>query len=1152
MPETRWKLGEPNDGLILEVEASGVWVRRLAGPITDPRELRSHAARTRLGRLLPTVVLQLLDMGIASLEEGGLRISHQEFARLEQRHRIDAFDGIVPWAPFTVEVETTRWPGDEDFRYFIKFYAGRQVVDPERIGSFVLHKETVNRLDLQTYSLVEAINSFNALSPGKKSGQDAFIRFSQIKDLAEGVGAQLDEFLSHERVIVPSSIGLDLVVEPNNRISFAPKIDGVPQEAFREAFMAADDIEEVYSMDDESGGRIRVVLDEAQREVLKRMQRVRHLGGAEKSEVLRNPASVFDGVAGSVTIGFGPRVQGVGDFPFVARPFLQGSSTGVLNDPESREHAQPRKLDAGLKFRYANGTEETIRFSSREELLRFFNDARSTLESGRGCIEFRGKSIPVDEEFVSALNEQVNRISPRQADKSPTEKSGRKYLLIITNENELEFEVPGEVELKNFKVAIPHSIRRDQLKEHQLLGLEWLQRNFCLQRNGCLLADEMGLGKTLQVLTFLAWAIEQGELARGSRNNEAAPWDPILIISPVTLLENEIWLEDMRKFFVGQGSIFQPWVILHGSRLREYFRKDVEGRETEIGQPKLDLEKLRQNRVILTNYETIVNYQHSFAKMKDRLSIVVTDEAQEYKTPSTKISHALKSLSPRFRVACTGTPVETRLLDVWNIFDFLQPGQLLWSAKQFTDRYEKPILEEPETGPKESLSTLRSRLGYGSRNAFVLRRDKSSLKGLPAKHEHVMSCFLSPSQREWHLDIIQRAKEGGPNNHPFGLLQQLMLVYQHPSLIPHYDPPTPEQAIKDCPKLAETIAHTRKIRQLGEKVLLFARSLNMQDLLKRVLEFEFGIDVDILNGQVTRQGSTKGLKNTRKDIVSRFRNAKGFNAIVLSPDVAGVGLNLTEANHVIHYGRWWNPAKEAQATDRVYRIGQSKEVHVYYPIAKDPKGLFDTFDEKLDAVIKRRRDLASEFLAPMPSEDELQREIFERVVETPTKDEPVKKLSSDDVRLLPWDRFEALIALLEEKRGAKVILTPRGGDDKADVIAIKGSHVRLIQCKHSSWSAYIDADVIAEVIGAIDLYRTRYLRRLPSNMSLFPVIVSNGTFTSMARKEGLECDVELIGDLELWKLLGQIQCTRAELEVMESRRAESMRDVQAALKGFGI
>ena len=142
--------------------------------------------------------------------------------------------------------------------------------------------------------------------------------------------------------------------------------------------------------------------------------------------------------------------------------------------------------------------------------------------------------------------------------------------------------------------------------------------------------------------------------------------------------------------------------------------------------------------------------------------------------------------------------------------------------------------------------------------------------------------------------------------------------------------------------------------------------------------------------------------------------------------------------------------------------------------------------------------------------------------------------------------------MLEQKRGAKVILTPRGGDDKADVIAATGNRVRLVQCKHSAWSAYVDADVVAEVIGAMDLYRMRHLQKLPVSLSLFPVIVSNGTFTSMARKQALECDVELIGDLELWKLLNQTPCTRAELEVMENRRVESMRDVQAALKGLGI
>lgn len=1144
MAEMGWKIAEPCDGLILQAEQTGIWVRSLSGSLTDPHQLRSYFAKSRLGRLLPTLTVQLIDMGLASLKDGGVMIDHNEFARLEQIHRIDAFDGIAPWAPFTIELETTRWPGDKAFRYFVRFYAGRQIVQLERMGCFVRYRDILFRLDPQTYSLVEVIESFNSLPVEKKTGKEAFIRFSEVKDLAEGIGAQLDAFLLRERVIVPSSISVDVVAEPGDRISFVPKIDGVSQDAMREAFMASDEIEEVYSMDGEGGGRVRVVLDETQREVLRRMQRVRHLGGPQRAEVMRDPHSVFDGVAGAVNIGFGPRVKGVGDFPFVARPYLQESSTGVFDDPERREHGQSRKLNAGLKCRYADGTEEDIRFDSREELLRFNADVQNAARSGRGFVDLKGKSILVDEDFLRAMDEQVERVMRKPSDK-PLD---RKYLLIYTNENELEYEESPDIVSGESGCHPPKSIQQNKLHEHQLHGFEWLQRNFCLHRHGCLLADDMGLGKTLQVLTFLAWAIERGEIAKGSSDADAAPWDPILIVTPFTLLENETWLDEMRKFFAGQGAIFQPWLILHGPRLREFRCSDLRGRETEIGEPLLDLERLRGFRVVLTNYETIVNYQHSFAKMKDHWAFVVTDEAQEYKTPSTKISHALKSLSPGFRIACTGTPVETRLLDVWNIFDFLQPGQLLASAREFTEKYERPLERNGKEGLNESLTRLREKLRYGSGDAFVLRRDKTSLRDLPLKHEHVLECELSPSQREWHKDLIQRAREGGWGNHPFALLQQLMMVYQHPSLVPRYEPPSPEEAVKQCPKLAKTMECLRRIRSRGEKVLLFTRSLNMQDILARVIAAEFGIEVEILNGQITRQGGTKALKHTRKGIVDRFRGSSGFNAIVLSPDVAGVGLTLVEANHVIHYGRWWNPAKESQATDRVYRIGQTREVNVYYPIAKDPQGAFKSFDENLDAVIQRRRDLASEFLAPMPSEDDLQSELLENVLGTIGKSEAVRSMNPEEVRLLPWGRFEALIALLEEKRGARVILTPRAGDDKADVIAVCGRQIRLIQCKHSLWSANVEADVVAEVMGAMELYRWKYLRNLPTTVTPIPVIVTNGTFTTMATTEAGNRDVRVIGDLELWKLLAETPCTRAEVEASESRRLESMKDVKAALR----
>src|SRR5262249_12663518 len=139
------------------------------------------------------------------------------------------------------------------------------------------------------------------------------------------------------------------------------------------------------------------------------------------------------------------------------------------------------------------------------------------------------------------------------------------------------------------------------------------------------------------------------------------------------------------------------------------------------------------------------NYQYSFAQLKDRLSIVITDEAQEHKTPNTKTSHALKALMPRFRVACTGTPVETRLLDVWNIFDFLQPGRLLGSSAEFSRQFESA---GERTGfSDDTIASLRSRLLFGEPDSFVLRRDKTRLAGLPEKIEHTVKCYLSDEQR---------------------------------------------------------------------------------------------------------------------------------------------------------------------------------------------------------------------------------------------------------------------------------------------------------------------------------------------------------------------------------------------------------------------
>jgi len=1150
-----WKLSDPAEDVSLVVEPDGVWLK---GEAIDQWNATGAAFRKpsdRLGSLLATLVPQLLELDIASQLPSGVHIPFHSFVDLDVQG-IDAFDDVSPWAPFSLEIESTGWIGGPTFTYRCRYYFGPQVVQPERLGCFVRWRGGIYRLDKQIYLLQEAIDSHNSRRSEEKVDSQSFVTFSKVKGLCESVGVQLDSYLQGERVLVPSRVGLDVVAEDEGRISFAPKIDGVPDESMRQVFFASEDVEQIYVMEGAEGGRLRVVLGESQRELLRRMQPVRHLRGLEKVEALRNPMAIFDGVAGAIDLdaeSFGPRVKGIGDFPFAAQPFLRQSSAGIFDgyDEFLRDLAPLHaKFEAGIQFRYADGSVDERLFGSRPQLVKLQTQAQEAWRDGRGTLDYEGKSVVVDQSFVRALEELVVHTDPSARTKgTPSEVSEqkRRFLLVHTNEQELGYkESMGEQSGKHFRLDIPRALKRAaDLKEHQKRGLAWLQANFRLERHGCLLADDMGLGKTLQVLMFLAWLIEKGYISEEGQDPDKAPWNPILVVAPIILLENETWVNDMQRFFRADGAIFQPWLTLHKSTLHKFRRPGVAGRETEIGSAFLDLEQLRLNRVIFTNYETITNYQHSFARMKDRWTVVVTDEAQEYKTPNTKISLALKSLAPRFRIACTGTPVETRLLDVWNLFDFLQPGNLLGSAAEFKKNFEGS--PDQESQPETTLASLKERLLYGRPNAFLLRRDKTSLVGLPLKHDHPLLCDLSAEQRNWHLDLVSRAKSG---THPLGLIHHLMRLYQHPTLVPRFKPLGAEEATSTCPKLAAVMDCLRRIRRSGEKALIFTRTLDMQQLLSAVIRETFEVPADIINGATSRQSTSEGQRYSRKSIVARFRESPGFDVLILSPDVAGIGLTLTEANHVIHYGRWWNPAKESQATDRVYRIGQTKPVHVYYPIAKDPQRAFDTFDEKLDALIRRRRELAADFLTPMPSEGAIEEELLRDILEAPpsTTEPPLGPfLTIDDVAQLHRTRFQALVALIEESVGAHVILTPVSGSQGIDVIAAKLGEIRLIRCIQPEARAGIGEEAVADLIAAVQGYRRRRLARVEGRFTFSAIIVSNGTFTSHARAAARTRNVQLESRVDLGARLENGQFSLGQIEARELLRLSNMQEVQAEI-----
>lgn len=904
------KLRAQEDGLYLVSAQAIDWNRAE----TWPSDAREQSA----GRRTAFEGASLLEMGLAAVQGDALRVPYGNFPLIEaEEFRLTT--AFAEPSPFLLKIDRASDIGRPDFRYRYQYLLGAVSIPLQRLGFYLNRAATgeVFRLDERMYSLLEAMDAFNAIPPQEKGPQRSWLDFANIKRWSREVGAALDATLQKNDVVVPSSIGLDLYEDAEGALSFIPTCPELDNESFRTVFDRNSDVEGFYSLDQPGMGRLRIVLTEKQRNVLERMKRVRRVTGEDKQRLKEDPRPIFDGVAGDVELPYGERVTGIGTFEFTPIP-------------------------------------------------------KANLEEGPMSALLGDRSAGTSKE------------APSIKDGHEEEKPSKKTLLIKTHDEVVDRNFLERAERARQGAATqsferPISLRPGfDLKRHQREGIRWLQTCARIDgRRGVLLADDMGVGKTLQVLSFLAWCIESGSFPDLSRPKP--PFRPILIVAPLILLETETWENEMKKFFAENGDVFGNVLSLYGPMLKAYRRKDAQAREEIAARPILKLDQIQRNQVVITNYEAVRDYEFSFAYCPDGKSlwsIVVTDEAHEYKTPNSQISHAMKALQPDFRIACTGTPVENRLLDMWNIFDTVQPG-LLGSAKEFSQTYERQGID--------TYAGLKSRLLYQRPNAFLLRRTKSDVLELPGKHEHKLSCVMSEAEVRQHLCLAEGLKEARVTKGKLDLLHRFARLYQHPLLVDgDGDESTVEELKAGSSKLREVLTVLRHIRQKGEKAIVFSRHKDMQRILARVFSAEFGRPVRIVNGDTPRAGSLrKGGVETRSSILQEFRETVGFDVLILSPFVAGVGLTIVEANHVIHYGRWWNPAVEAQATDRAYRLGQSKEVHVYLPILEDRTGkITSTFDQLLDQLMENKKGLAhgvlqgDEFLKPQDNEDDSGLQVF--------------------------------------------------------------------------------------------------------------------------------------------------------------------------------
>ena len=566
------------------------------------------------------------------------------------------------------------------------------------------------------------------------------------------------------------------------------------------------------------------------------------------------------------------------------------------------------------------------------------------------------------------------------------------------------------------------------MKPHQQEGLTWLQRTWNEGQSGVLLADDMGLGKTLQALAFLAWLQEGMSLGRIRKA-------PILIVAPTGLLKNWEQEQEQHLHHPGLGNVLRAFGV--GLTVIRNFK----GREIEIGQVTLDSSQLSQADWILTTYETLRDYQHSFCAI--RYAAVVFDEMQKIKTPGTVMTHAAKALNADFFIGMTGTPIENRLSDLWCLIDTIQPG-LLHLLSSFSRVYEK---EENPDSLRELKSFLTESSPAGSQ--IMLRRMKADrLEGLPEKIEHPLVQTMSPTQAEEYDKAVKAARAGGGGSKMLEALHKLRSISLHPF---HPSTEWDSRYIGDSARFKLALDILDTIQKKGEKALIFLESQEMQPYLAHYLHSRYKLK----SLPMLISGAVSGPK--RQERVNAFQSSEnGFDVIILSPRAGGVGLTLTAANHVIHLSRWWNPAVEDQCTDRVYRIGQSRPVHVYYPQAIHPDYPDQSFDRRLHTLLQHKRRLSRDLLMPPTSPDDT-RQLFEQTV----GGETARSFDINDIDVMEPIQFENWV--LEQLRGVghKVSKTPKSHDGGADGVIhhrISGRPY-IIQSKHTQGNTPPDAAI---------------------------------------------------------------------------------------------
>lgn len=557
---------------------------------------------------------------------------------------------------------------------------------------------------------------------------------------------------------------------------------------------------------------------------------------------------------------------------------------------------------------------------------------RKIVEKKRNLIQIRGKWIQLDPSFIRKIQQFIRKkdglslgeilhlrlLSPPSSPPAEGEAGAEDALRI---EVELNGQLAQMVEQLNNLSPIPFletaATFRGALRPYQQAGTSWLLflRRFGL--GGCL-ADDMGLGKTIQWIAYLL-KVKESE-------NQALP---SLLICPTSVLGN--WLKELARFAP------ELKAQLH------YGPQRAKGSDF--------ISSIQGADLVVTSYNLAHIDEKELSMME--WDCICLDEAQNIKNAYTKQAAAVRKFKGRHRIALTGTPMENRLTELWSIFDFINPGYLGSSGK-FSRKFVNVIERKGDT---EDISRMQRLI-----RPFLLRRVKSDPAielDLPEKQEQKEYVALTLEQASLYETILHDLFEKLENSKGMarrGLilstLSKLKQICDHPALLLKNDPPgNISERSRKVERLLEMIA---ELRQKGDRCLIFTQFIRMGQLLQEVLQKELGEQSYYLHGGIPRKA--------RDEMVASFQGTASHSGdpchiFILSLKAGGLGLNLTAANHVFHFDRWWNPAVENQATDRSHRIGQNRHVMVHKFIS------LGTMEERIDEVLERKSGLNEQIVS---------------------------------------------------------------------------------------------------------------------------------------------------------------------------------------------